>query len=169
MRGAGALLAELPGLLAEHRHVLVAGNTILAEDKVEGVPPALVDRIAAHPAVDAVVVEADGSRRLPFKAPAAHEPVIPATSTIVVPIVGLDVLGRSLDAEHVHRPQLVADLTGVALGQPVTPEMIATVLAHPRGGAKAGCRWRPADPLPEQSGECIRPDCGARDRVAAAA
>ena len=66
--------------------MLVAGGTIVEQDKVQGVPPALLDRIAAHPAVDAVIVEADGSRRLPFKAPAPHEPVIPASATIVVPI-----------------------------------------------------------------------------------
>ena len=112
------------------------GGTIVEQDKVQGVPPALLDRIAAHPAVDAVIVEADGSRRLPFKAPAPHEPVIPASATIVVPIVGLDVLGQPLDAEHVHRPELVAELTGAALGDPVTPAMIAAVLAHPQGGVK---------------------------------
>jgi molybdenum cofactor cytidylyltransferase len=130
------LLAELPAALDAHRHVIVAGEVIVEQDKVQGVSPALLDRIADQPAVDAVIVEADGSRRLPFKAPAAHEPVIPASATIVIPLVGLDVLGQPLDAEHVHRPQLVADLTGATLGDPVTPAMIATVLAHPQGGAK---------------------------------
>ena len=131
-----ALLTELPAALAAHRHVIVAGEVIVEQDKVQGVPAALLDRIAAEPVVDAVIVEADGSRRLPFKAPAPHEPVIPASATIVIPLVGLDVLGRPLDAEHVHRPQLVAELTGAALGDPVTPAMIAAVLAHPQGGAK---------------------------------
>lgn len=131
-----SLLAQLPGALAEHRHVLIAGGAIVEEGKVQGVPPVLLDRVAAHPAVDAVIVEADGSRRLPFKAPAAHEPVIPASATVVAPMVGLDVLGQPLDEAHVHRPGLVAALTGAALGDPVTSEMIAAVLAHPDGGAR---------------------------------
>ena len=131
------LMAELPHALETHRHVIVAGEVIVEQDKVQGVPPELLDRIAAHPAVDALIVEADGSRRLPLKAPAPHEPVIPASATVVVPLVGLDVLGQPLDAEHVHRPQLVAELTGAALGDPVTSAMIAAVLAHPQGGAKA--------------------------------
>ena len=130
------LLAELPAALAAYHHVIVAGEVIVEQDKVQGVPPALLDRIAAQPAVDALIVEADGSRRLPFKAPAAHEPVIPASATIVVPLVGLDVLGQMLDVEHVHRPQLVAELGGAALGDQITPSMIAAVLAHPQGGAK---------------------------------
>ena len=131
--------------------MIVAGEVIVEQDKVQGVSPALLDRIAAQPAVDVVIVEADGSRRLPFKAPAAHEPVIPTSATIVVPLVGLDVLGQPLDAEHVHRPQLVAELTGAALGDPVTPAMIAAVLAHPQGGAKDAPPTARAGPLPEQS------------------
>ncbi len=131
------LLAQLPAALANHNHVIVAGGIVVEQDKVQGVPPALIDRIAALSAVDAMIVEADGSRRLPFKAPAPHEPVIPTSATIVVPIVGLDVLGQPLDAGHVHRPQLVAELTGAALGDPVTPAMIAAVVAHPQGGSKS--------------------------------
>jgi molybdenum cofactor cytidylyltransferase len=136
VHGEGAFLAQLPQLLAEHAHVLAAGGTIVEQDKVEGLPPELIDHIASQSYVDAVIIEADGSRRLPFKAPASHEPVIPASTTIVAPIVGLDVLGRPLTADHVHRPQLVAELTGATLGDPVTPAMIASVLAHPQGGAK---------------------------------
>jgi probable selenium-dependent hydroxylase accessory protein YqeC len=54
----------------------------------------------------------------------------------------LTVLGKPLAEEHVHRPELVAGLTGAAVGQPVTVEMVATVLSHPQGGLKA---------LPEQA------------------
>lgn len=146
LEGERTLLAQLPQALADHGHVLVAGGTIVEQDKVAGVPPHVVDRIAAQPAVEAVLVEADGSRRLPFKAPAPHEPVIPPSATVVVPVVGADAVGAALTPEHVHRPQLVAALTGVPLGAPVTPEMIATVLAHPDGGAKGlppGARLMP--------------------------
>ena len=136
LEDAGELLAQLPALLAEHGHVLLTGGAIVEQDKVQGVTPELLDRVAAHPAVDAVIAEADGSRRLPFKAPAAHEPVIPTSATLVVPVVGIDVLGQPLDADHVHRPELVAALTGAALGDSVTPAMIAAVLAHPQGGAQ---------------------------------
>ena len=136
LHGEGALLAQLPEALAEHGHVLIAGSTMVEQDKVEGVPPEFLDRVAAQPAVDVVIIEADGSRRLPFKAPAQHEPVIPASTTVLVPVVGLDVVGKPLVVGHVHRPEIVATLSGAALSDPVTPEMIAAVLAHPEGGAK---------------------------------
>ena len=130
------LLAQLPVLLAAYGHVLVAGATRLEADKVAGVPPELLGRIAELPEVENVVIEADGSRRLPFKAPAEHEPVIPAATTVVVPMVGLDVLGRRLEAGSVHRAERVAGLAGVALGAVVTPAIIARVLAHAQGGAR---------------------------------
>jgi molybdenum cofactor cytidylyltransferase len=135
------LLAQLPVLLQQHRHVVIAGGDAAERDKVGGVDPDLIAAIAALPAVDAVIVEGDGSRGLSFKAPAGHEPVIPACSTLVAPIVGLDVIGQPLTAEHVHRPQLILDLLreampGVEMGAMVTPEMVAAVLAHPQGGGK---------------------------------
>ena len=136
LHGEGALLAQLPEALAEYGHVLIAGSTMVEQDKVQGVPPEFLDRIAAQPAVDVVIVEADGSRRLPFKAPAQHEPVIPSSTTVLMPVVGLDVVGKPLIAGQVHRPEIVAALSGAALDDPVTPEMIAAVLARREGGAK---------------------------------
>jgi molybdenum cofactor cytidylyltransferase len=136
LHGEGALLATLPELLSEHGYVLVGGGTVIEQDKVQGVPPEVVDRIAAHPAVNAVIAEADGSRRQPFKAPADHEPIVPAATTLLVPMVGLDVVSQPLTSEHVHRPERIAALTGAAPGAAITPEMIAQVLAHPEGGAK---------------------------------
>jgi YqeC protein len=47
--------------------------------------------------------EADGSRGRGFKAPAPHESAIPPETTLVVPVVGADVFGQPLEAEHVHR------------------------------------------------------------------
>lgn len=126
----------LEELLAEHRHVLIGGRITPDREKLEGVPPAVVDRLAGARLADVIIVEADGSRRLPFKAPAEHEPVVPLSTTILVPLVGLDVLGQPLDAEHVHRPQLVAALAQARLGDVITPEIVARVLADPVGGAK---------------------------------
>src|SRR5262249_6485680 len=69
--------------------------------------------------------------------PAADpEPVIPAETTLVIAVVGADVLGHPLTDEHVHRPERVSTLSGAAPGAPVTPELVARVLTHPEGGRK---------------------------------
>ena len=76
---------------------------------------------------DYVLVEADGSRGLPLKAHAQHEPVIPKCANRVVCVVGADGVGRPI-AETCHRPKLFAQLAGAQIGDAVTPQMVARVL-----------------------------------------
>ena len=121
--------------LAAHRHVLVIGDPD-GTGRAVGVSLDLFGRLRAWCPGVCLLNEADGSRMRPFKAPADHEPVIPTETTLVVPLVGADVFGKPLDAEYVHRPDLVSALSGALLGAPVTPEVVARVLAHPLGGCK---------------------------------
>lgn len=127
---------ELAAALAVHRHVVVTGPTDEIQDKAPGVPAATVEAMSRMAGVDAVLVEADGARMRPLKAPADHEPVVPACTTILAPVVGLDVLGQPLTEAHVHRPARVAALTGLGPGDPISPEIVARLLGHAQGGLK---------------------------------
>ncbi|MDO8835991.1 MAG: selenium cofactor biosynthesis protein YqeC [Vicinamibacterales bacterium] len=83
-----------------------------------------------------VFIEADGSRRRPLKAPAAHEPPIPPCVDLVVTVAGLSGLGCPLDDDHVHRPDRFRALAGCHQGTVVTAELLARVLVHSDGGRK---------------------------------
>lgn len=131
-----ATAITLADKLFDHSPTLVIANIDPATERAIGLRPDIIDRILRELKVDVVINEADGARLRSFKAPADHEPVIPSSTTLVIPVVGMDVLGQPLDAIHVHRPERVATLTGVALGQPVTPEMITAVIIHPQGSLK---------------------------------
>jgi molybdenum cofactor cytidylyltransferase len=129
--------------LAAHGQVLVIGVTSASTGKADGVSLDLFERLRAWFPDACMLNEADGSRMRPFKAPAEHEPVIPPETTLVVPVVGADVFGKTLDDDHVHRPELISALSGAPLGTSITPEIVARVLAHPQGGCKgvpAGAR-----------------------------
>lgn len=136
LRPADASPDRIAAILAQSRHLLITEETDPATGKAKGVPTAFVSTIAQAGLAAAILVEADGSRKRPFKAPAAYEPVIPAESTLVVLVVGVDVFGRPLDESHVHRPALVSALSGCPLGAPVTPQVVAGVLTHAQGGQK---------------------------------
>ncbi|MCE7985720.1 MAG: putative selenium-dependent hydroxylase accessory protein YqeC [Caldilinea sp. CFX5] len=127
---------RLAATLTQHRHLLITDNLVPDTGKVRGVPVAFVSTLTQMGLADAILVEADGARKLPFKAPAPYEPVIPPESTLVVIVVGVDVFGRPLDEHNVHRPALVSALSGCPHGAPVTPEVVARVVAHPAGGRK---------------------------------
>jgi len=87
-----------------------------------------------------LLVEADGAHRKPLKAPVAHEPVIPPYMGIVVVVAGLSGLGKPLSEETVHRPGQFGALSGLHIGDVVTPEALGVVLASAQGG----CRGIPA-------------------------
>jgi molybdenum cofactor cytidylyltransferase len=83
-----------------------------------------------------LLIEADGSRQKPLKAPAAHEPVIPEFVDTVVVVAGMSGIGMTLTDASVHRPEIYARLSGLAAGQTITSEAVLRVLSHPEGGLK---------------------------------
>lgn len=135
-------LSQLDSFLAQFGTCLVVGQ--VAGEKASGVSPELPARLLARSNVRHVLVEADGSRMRPVKAPAAHEPVIPVGTTLVVPMVGIDALNGLL-IDVAHRPELVWAVVGEQFPwfreqdsrgteQQLTPELVAALLTHPRGG-----------------------------------
>ena len=90
-----------------------------------------------------LLVEADGSRGLPIKAPGPDEPVIPPEVDIVLGVVGLDALGAPIDEEHAFRPERLAEVVGLVPGRAVDAAAIGRLATHPEGlfrGAPAGAR-----------------------------
>lgn len=88
-------------------------------------------------------IEADGSRQKPLKAPAEHEPAIPPFAEGVVVTAGMRGLGRPLDENFIHRPEIFGVLSGLQTGETVSTDAVIRVLTHPEGGLKnipAGAR-----------------------------
>jgi molybdenum cofactor cytidylyltransferase len=83
-----------------------------------------------------LLIEADGSHQRPLKAPAEHEPVIPEFVDTVIVVVGLSGLGKLLNDENVHRPEIFATRSGLKINEPVTGNGLARVLTHPSCGIK---------------------------------
>ena len=83
-----------------------------------------------------LIAETDGAARRHIKAPADHEPNIPEVCNVCFYLVGLDVLGKPLNSENVHRPEIFSKLTGAAESSPLTVKSIIDLLEHPAGGLK---------------------------------
>ena len=117
---------DVAAALAEHGAVCVASES--PEGKL--CAPALSFEALAALA-DFVLVEADGSKRLPLKAHAPHEPVIPPNARRIIYVVGADGFGRPI-RQVCHRPERYAALCGAAEDDIVTPALEARVL-HAEG------------------------------------
>ena len=132
---------ELPSALDDHpTPVAVAAERVenpeRATEKVRGYDSDVLDDLFDERVFDWLLVKADGARRREFKAPGPDEPVIPAASTHVVPVASVHAVGEPLDERTVHRPERVAALTDLAIGDEITPEAMGTVLASDDGGCK---------------------------------
>lgn len=83
------------------------------------------------------LVEADGAKGRLLKAPTEHEPAIPRGADRVVVVAGLGAIGKALDEQTVHRPEIAAEFLNVALGTAITPDMFARLIGHTSGGLKS--------------------------------
>ncbi len=113
------------------------------EEKMAGPPPDWLDQWWEDKLADYFLIEADGAAGRSVKAPASHEPVIPLSTTNLVGVIGIDVLGLSLQEENVFRSEIFSQLTGLKLGEKIGIEALALLICHPEGlfkGAPPGCR-----------------------------
>jgi len=114
-------------LIGEENNNRLSG---LSADKLEK-----VRRIAEERNMP-LLVEADGAKSRPLKAPGEHEPAIPEFSKHVVVVVGLSGIGKQLSREWVHRPEIFAELSGLNVGDEITIEAMVKVLRNNEGGLK---------------------------------
>jgi molybdenum cofactor cytidylyltransferase len=120
------------------------GNTLvtgpLAQDKARtlGVSDQQLNRIQSLSGKWRVplLIEADGSRRLPIKAPAEHEPPIPEMVNTVVVVTGMSAIGKPLSEEWVFRPKLFSHISGLKPGENITLKAILQAMIHSEGGLK---------------------------------
>ncbi len=117
--------AEVAEALANEGAV-VAGSAMLSKRRIGGVEPAWMPSLVPERGV--TLVEADGSRRRPVKGTAAHEPLLPEGTTLVVAVGGLRGLGKPVDEEHVHRPEIFSKISGVGPGHTIDAPAFARAL-----------------------------------------
>ncbi len=83
-----------------------------------------------------LLLEADGARGRPLKAPAGYEPANPEFTQLVVVVAGMAGLGQPLTSEWVHRENTFASLTGLSPGEKITSEAVIKLLLSKEGGLK---------------------------------
>ena len=129
-----SLMGRAKEALKKYNHVTLGRGRLREQGKLLGIDEDWVEELRGL--VPYVIVEADGARRLPIKAPSEGEPVIPPSTTLLLPVVGVDAVGKPLDERWAFRPERVSELTGLPLGVPISPQAVVTLLLHPRGITK---------------------------------
>ncbi len=84
---------------------------------------------AVCPCADVVLVEADGSKRLPLKYPNTEEPVIPENTEEVIVVCGLNAIGEKAK-DVCHRLELVKECLAIDDNTVITPEHIQKLVTE---------------------------------------
>lgn len=84
---------------------------------------------------DFLLIEADGARMHPLKAPANYEPVILKNTTMVVGVAGIDSLFKSIN-EICHRPEQVCKVLSKNYNHKINTKDIANILGSEEGQRK---------------------------------
>jgi len=117
--------------------IIVFGRKVSTANKLLGVDKEFIEELHKENLFNYILVEGDGSKQRPIKAPAFYEPVIPENTTKIIGVIGLDSLGETIDNNYVHRPELFCKVTGSEIGGVIGKEEIARLIVSPEGLFKA--------------------------------
>lgn len=91
-----------------------------------------IDDLIKKNIFDFVLVEADGSRGKPIKAPSSHEPVVSNLTTITVGMIGIDCLGQRI-YDIAHRPEILAGILKQSIYHIIEYSDIVKLAIHKNG------------------------------------
>lgn len=102
-------------------NVVTIGSALHPGNKLQGIESNLLeDLFSSCKMAKYWLVEADGAAGKPIKGHASYEPVIPPASSLILPVLGADAIGLTLNSENVHRAEIFSILTGLKGGEPVS-------------------------------------------------
>lgn len=113
--------------------ITVIGRAVSEENKLLGLSKEGIYEIHKIEVFDYILVEADGSKRKSIKAPDNHEPVIPINTDKVVGVIGLDCIGKKINIQNVHRPELFCNVTNSKVGEIIDEEKIFKLIINNKG------------------------------------
>jgi probable selenium-dependent hydroxylase accessory protein YqeC len=121
-------------LASREARLLVTPGTDGGGSRYLGLAPSLLEAAVIPPDL-VLLVEGDGSRRLPLKVPTEREPVIPAATTAVFALMGASAFGEPVDETHCYNSAGALAVLGRPEGV-FDASALARLAADPRGCRK---------------------------------
>lgn len=139
------------GMLCDEKNTKFEHNQLENRKTLDGIEEGSLKKLSGLPKemsvslielADFVLVEADGSKRLPLKMPAEHEPVILDGSNLVVGVCGTDAVGKSIK-ETCHRSNIVSKFLNTDEEHIINACDIAQILFSDQGQRKnVKCKYK---------------------------
>ena len=113
------------------------------EQKLSGIDRACIAKLHEKKRFDCILVECDGAKHKPIKAPAAYEPVVPGNATRTIGVIGLDAVGSPITEDYVHRLEQFCDVVQRRPGEMIDENAVVELIVSAQGlfkGVPVGCK-----------------------------
>lgn len=116
----------------EKGSITILGDSLRGE-KLIGCSLDKIEEIIKLKLFDFILIEADGAKRKPIKAPENHEPVVSKSTTITVGLMGIDALGEKLNQNIAHRPEKLKEILNLEENHIIEIKDMVDLALHPQG------------------------------------
>lgn len=109
--------------------------------KLKGISLQKLENIIHRDLFDFIIIEADGAKKRPIKAPAKYEPVVSEYTTKTIGIIGLDCLNKKIK-DVAHRPEIFTKITKSNYIDKIDEDTIVQLILDEKGlfkGAYGEC------------------------------
>lgn len=127
------ILGQLPKKYKAEEGTITLLAKSVSGGKIQGIRSEEVEEIYNRNIFDVILLEADGAKRKPIKAPGDHEPVVPKITTTTIGLIGLDCIGKTLDDKNTHRPELLKKIFNVDLPHRIEVQDIVKLIVNENG------------------------------------
>jgi len=111
--------------------IYVYGKAVSKENKVTGLDENILER--EIPFFDYILIEADGSKRKPVKGWNDMEPVVISKTKKTIGVLNIEVIGKEINDDNVHRVEKFMDITNSKKNELITIEHITSLIFHHKG------------------------------------
>ena len=128
---------------AQPGKIIGLGREIVNERKLSGIDRECIAKLHEGKRFDCILVECDGARHKPIKAPAEYEPVVPDNVTRAIGVIGLDAVGNPITDDYVHRLEQFCDVVKRRPGEMIDEEAMVELIVSAQGlfkGVPDGCK-----------------------------
>jgi probable selenium-dependent hydroxylase accessory protein YqeC len=128
---------------AQPGRIIGFGREMVKERKLSGIDRECIAKLHEGKRFDCILVECDGARHKPIKAPTAYEPVVPDNVTRAIGVIGLDAVGNPVTDEYVHRLEQFCAVVQRRPGELLDEEAVVELIVSAQGlfkGVPSGCK-----------------------------
>lgn len=119
----------------QHPYKILTTRHFMSPNLLRGIPPDFADRLD-RTLFPILLNEADGAAGYSIKFPRDGEPVLLKNANYLVPVIGIDCLGRAIGSETLFRWDVSAAQLPLRPGETITPKLAADILMHKNGVCK---------------------------------